>query len=705
MKRVVWPVFLAPILTSSLAAQTDGDTTDRFRLGDVFELEWASDPQISPDGRIIVYARNFFDRMDDRTLSNLWIVGSDGSGHRALTSGDARDGSPRWSPDGGRLLYVSNREGSADIWIRWMESGASAKLTHLESAPSGLSWSPDGRWIAFTMFVEEKDEPFARMPAPPEGADWGKPFRVFEELQYRADGRGYLANGHTHVFVLPAEGGTPRQITSGPHNHGSRPAWTPDGRQLIVSANRHDDWEYDPLNSEIYEVSVADGSVRALTDRQGPDSDPTVSPDGSRIAYVGFDDRYQGYQMTRLYVMSRDGTSPRLLTSELDRDVYDPAWDRDGKGVYFLYDEEGVTKVGYVTLDGAVATLVEGVGGLSLGRPYAGGEFSAARDGRLAFTLVGPDHPADIAVARRGAGKATRLTALNDDLLGHKRLGALEEIWYESSYDGRRIQGWIVTPPGFDPSGTYPLLLEIHGGPFANYGPRFAAEIQLYAAAGYVVLYTNPRGSTSYGQEFGNLIHHAYPSHDYEDLMSGVDALLARGYIDEDRLYVTGGSGGGVLTAWIVGHTDRFRAAVSAKPVINWYSFVLTSDGPAFFYKYWFPGPPWENLEHYMERSPLSYAGNVSTPTMLMNGEVDYRTPISEAEQFYEALKLRKVPSALVRIPDASHGIASKPSNLMGKVAHVLEWFRRYGGPDYGESLSDGGTAIAPAETTGDRRQ
>jgi acylaminoacyl-peptidase len=321
--------------------------------------------------------------------------------------------------------------------------------------------------------------------------------------------------------------------------------------------------------------------------------------------------------------------------------------------------------------------LTENVGGLSIGRPYGGGQFSVAENGRFAFTLSRPDRPADLAVGSRG-NEAKQLTSLNEDLFGHKELGEVEEIWYDSSYDVRKIQGGICKPPGFDPSKKYPLILEIHGGPFANYGDRFSAEVQLYAAAGYVVLYTNPRGSTSYGEEFGNLIHHAYPSQDYDDLISGVDAVIAKGYVDENNLFVTGGSGGGVLSAWIVGKTDRFRAAVVAKPVINWYSFVLTSDNISFYWQYWFPGYPWDNLEHYMKRSPLSLVGNVTTPTMLLTGESDFRTPMAESEQYYSALRLRKVPTALVRIPGASHGIANRPSQLMAKVAHILEWFEMY---------------------------
>ena len=518
---------------------------------------------------------------------------------------------------------------------------------------------------------------FAKPPPKPDGAEWAEPPRVIEKLIYRADGAGFLEDGFTHLFVLPAEGGTPRQVTSGDFNHSARPAWTADSASLVFSANRNPEWEYEPRNSEVYKVSLADGEISALTDRVGPDAAPAVSPDGGRIAYLGFDDRYQGYQIARLYVMNGDGSGARVVSGALDRGAGSPVWSRDGRGLYFQYASEGNGKVGYVSLGGEVDVRADDLGGLSLGRPYSSGSFSVSDSGRIAYTETRPDHPADVAVVDPGS-EPRLLTRLNRDLFGHKELADVEELWYESSFDGRRIQGWIAKPPGFDPDQKYPLILEIHGGPFANYGDRFAAEIQLYAAAGYVVLYINPRGSSSYGEEFGNLIHHNYPGQDYDDLMSGVDAVLARGYVDEDRLYVTGGSGGGVLTAWIVGKTGRFRAAVSAKPVINWYSFVLTADAYNFFYKYWFPGFPWDHPEAYLERSPLSYVGNVTTPTMLLTGEVDYRTPISESEQFYQALKLRKIDSALVRIPGASHGIAKRPSQLIAKVAHILEWFERH---------------------------
>ena len=373
--------------------------------------------------------------------------------------------------------------------------------------------------------------------------------------------------------------------------------------------------------------------------------------------------------------MKLDGSGRREIVADFHRSIQSPHWAADGKSIFFQFNDHGNGKIARESLSGTIEELASDRGS-SIGRPYSGGTYTLSNNDRLAYAWTRPDAAAEVAVG--GVERGGRLTRLNDDLLPHRELAAVEEIWFESSHDGRRIQGWLATPPGFDASKKYPLILEIHGGPFADYGDRFSAEVQLYAAAGYLVLYINPRGSTSYGEEFGNLIHHAYPGNDYDDLMSGVDTVIARGIVDEQRLFVTGGSGGGVLTAWIVGKTGRFRAAVVAKPVIHWTSFVLTADMYNFFWKYWFPGPPWEHLEHYWQRSPLSLVGNVTTPTMLLTGEEDWRTPISESEQFYQALQLRGVDSALVRIPGASHGIASRPSRLIAKVAHILKWFEMH---------------------------
>ena len=283
-------------------------------------------------------------------------------------------------------------------------------------------------------------------------------------------------------------------------------------------------------------------------------------------------------------------------------------------------------------------------------------------------------------------GRLSPLTDLNGDALDHKTMAPVERMELPSSFDGRRIEAWLALPPGQAAEGL-PLILEIHGGPHSAYGPAFSPEVQLYAAKGYAVLYVNPRGSTSYGAEFANLIHQNYPSEDYNDLMDAVDAVIARGVADPDRLFVTGGSGGGVLSAWIIGKTDRFKAAVVAKPVINWASFALTADGYAFFTKYWFRDMPWEDPMHYWQRSPLSLVGNVSTPTMLLTGARDLRTPMSETEQYYQALQLREVETVMVQVPEAFHGIAARPSNLIQKVGHVLAWFDKYNVDD---SASEG---------------
>jgi dipeptidyl aminopeptidase/acylaminoacyl peptidase len=645
---------------------------------DVFQLEYADDVQISPDGSRIVYVRTSHDIMTDRVRRNLWMIDTDGSNHRPLRSEARNFSSPRWSPDGTRIAYVSAVEGSPQLYVRWMDSGQTALLTNLVEPPESIAWSPDGKFIAFTQLVPSDKAPLAAPPSKPDGANWAPPVKVIDSVTYRVDGAGYLESGFTHVFLVSAEGGTPRQLTDGDFNDDGPLSFTPDGRQLVFSANRGADWEREPQNSEVFSVDIATQKLTVLTSRQGPDNSPIVSPDGKRIAYLGYDDRYQGYQVTHLYVMDVGGGNSRVVTASFDRDIDAPKWAADGRGIYFSFDDRGVRKLGYTTLDGKVRTLVEGLGGTDLGRPYTSGNFSVARNGRTAFVHNTPERPADVATATDKGG-ARVLTALNDDLLGVKTLGAVRELTWKSSKDQREIQGWVITPPDYDPAKKYPLILEIHGGPFAAYGPNYATELQLYAAAGYMVLYANPRGSSSYGEEFGNLIHHAYPGDDYFDLMSGVDALIAAGHVDAGNLFVTGGSGGGVLTAWIVGKTDRFRAAVVAKPVINWSSFVLTADMSNFFYKYWFGAAPWEQPQEYWRRSPLSLVGNVKTPTMLMTGESDYRTPIEESEQYYQALKLRKVDTVMVRIPEASHGgMVARPTNLIAKVDNILAWFGKY---------------------------
>jgi dipeptidyl aminopeptidase/acylaminoacyl peptidase len=650
---------------------------------DVFDLQWASDPQVSPDGRSIAYVRMNFDIKTDRARGVIWLVGADGKHPRPLSSA-VTSNAPRWSPDGTRLAYLgAAADGSTQLFIYWMESGATAAISNFTESPEGLAWSPDGRWLGFTMAVPAERKPLkVELPEAPKNAKWADPPKLIDRMVFRVDGAGYLPNVFSQLFIIGADGGAARQLTQGDFDTHGTPAFTVDGKSVLISANRRADADYEPLDSEIYRVDLKDSSIHALTDRRGPDRNPVASPDGRHIAYLGFDDKKLGYQATQLYVMDSDGTHSHSITPALDRDAAAPHWTGDSRQLIFQYDDRGSIKIAAIDLAGKIRVLADDLGGNDVSRPYSGGSFSiaAAAKGaspRFAYTRAAALAPGALATGTSMSDIVT-LTALSDTLLSERSLGAVEEISFDSSVDRRRIQGWIVKPPDFDPSRKYPLLLEIHGGPFASYGPSFAAEIQLYAAAGYVVLYLNPRGSTGYGEEFADLIHHDYPDNDYGDLMSGVDAVLGRGYIDGERLFVTGGSGGGVLTAWIVGHTDRFRAAVVVKPVINWASFVLTADMTNYFYRYWFDAFPWDDLQSYWKRSPLAYVGQVHTPTMLMTGEADYRTPSSEAEQFYQALKLRRIDTALVRVPNASHDISARPSLLIDKVAYVLAWFKAH---------------------------
>ncbi|NHF59467.1 S9 family peptidase [Flavobacteriaceae bacterium TP-CH-4] len=645
-------------------------------LLDIFDMEYITDPQISPDGSKIIYVRNFKDVMTDKNLSNLWVINYDGSNNRPITSGNQNDFYPRWSHDGTKIIFKSNKaDDKVKLYLMWMDTKEIVPLTNTPQAPGQISWSHDDRYLAFNMFVPMKNESIIKMPEKPEGAKWNAPPTYIDKLNYRGDGQGYLKGGNLQLFILSIDGGTPKQLTATPFDHGA-PIWSKDNRTLYFSANFNPDEDFEPNNSELYELDLSDNSINALTDRYGPDDSPILSPDGTKIAYTGLDDQLLGYQLNEVYTMDLTERKPKLLSGDFDRNIQNIQWAGDGKGLYFQYNDQGDTKIGHLSLTGKVTSIAAGLGGTSLGRPYNSGSYSVSKNSRLTYTLGGTEHPSDLAVQDRKGMK--RLTFVNDDLFSFRKLGKVEELWWESTFDQRKIQGWVVTPPDFDPTKKYPLILEIHGGPFLSYGSVFSAEIQAMAAAGYVVLYANPRGSASYGQEFGNLIHHDYPNHDYEDLISGVDAVIQKGYVDDKNLFVTGGSGGGVLTAWIVGKTDRFKAAVVAKPVINWTSFVLYADSPAFFSKYWFGKKPWEDPENYFKRSPLSYVGNVSTPTMLLTGEEDYRTPIAESEQFYAALKLEGVETAMVRIPGASHGIANRPSNLVAKLAGILAWFEKY---------------------------
>jgi len=671
-------VMAAVLLTACSAAAQDRSSggsdaaSERFEAADVFALEHAADPRVSPDGELVAYVRVSGNVMTDRFERSLWVVGADGSGHMALAQVEGAAGSPRWSPSGDRLLFTASEEGASRLCVLDMGTRTVTVVAELARGASSPAWSPDGAWIAFLMFTEGEGAAPVEMPAKPEGAEWGAPAVVIDDPTYKADGSGFLEAGGAEVYVVPADGGTPRRVTRTGGDLSGNLAWTPDGESVVFSANLDDPFG-DPIDTDLYRADVATGELTRLVDRDGPDDFEAISGDGRRVAFTGFDDEVKGHQVSVLSVLDLESGDVRALTGDLDRTVSMARW--DGNSLVAMFNDRGVTKLARVGLNGSREVIAEGLGGMTLGRPYGSAAFSVD-DGVIATVTTTPARPADVAALDRG-GDLRRLTELNEDVLGHKELAGAESITARSGFDGREIQAWVMRPPGFEEGERYPMILEIHGGPYADYGPRFSAECQLFAAAGYVVVYANPRGSTSYGEAFTDLINQNYPGEDYDDLMSVVDEVIAMGIADPDRLYVTGGSGGGVLTAWIVGKTDRFRAAVVAKPVINMISEALYSDGAMYFVRHWFPGPPWEHLEHYWEKSPLSLVGNVTTPTMLLTGEEDLRTPMAESEQYYQALHLAGVPTRMVRVPGASHGIAARPTGLITKVAAILEWFGR----------------------------
>ena len=663
-------------LTVSVAAW--GQDTTPLSPHDIFRLEAASDPQIAPDGETVAYVRRSNDIATDRTLSAVWLVDAHGSDHHALIEGDGETSSPAWSPDGTQLAYVRSEDDTSTIEILTLASGERRTVATLSGGQSGLAWSPDGSQLAWASFRPGTALSPAALPEHDDDADWAAAAQIEERLSFRFDGAGEIPVGRQQLFVLALPDGEPRQLTDDAAGAGGDFAWSADGRSLVFAADRRENNNTLAPDSELHRVWIADGTIETLTGREGPDGSPRPSPDGTHLAWTGFDDHRMGYQNVELYVAGPDAGQPHSLTADLDRSVSNPQWGADGEWIYFQYDDHGRTRVARADLDGRIEPVADGLAPPTFSRPYTGGSYSLATNGTVAATIGSSVRPPDVTLVSP-QGDRRVLTDLNGDVLSGIALSEAEEIHWASPHDGRDIQGWVLYPPDFDPAQEWPMILEIHGGPFSAYGPVFTGELQLMAAAGHVVVYTNPRGSTSYGYDFANLIHHDYPGHDYDDLMGAVDFMLDRGFIDEDRLFVTGGSGGGVLTAWIVGNTDRFAAAVSVKPVINWTSFVLYSDLPQFFYRYWFASAPWEDPEEYWRRSPLSLVGNVTTPTMMMVGGADLRTPRAETEQYYSALQLSGVPTRLVVIPDAYHGIAnSRPSRLLAKVAEILRWFEDY---------------------------
>jgi acylaminoacyl-peptidase len=676
------PTILTSVFALSLSVPglaKDLQAKEPFSAMDVFKIAYASDPVVSPDGQAIAFSRYHMDIMTDSRKSDLWLIDADGKNLRQITKDFDAVGPAVFSQSGDAVAFTAVKGETSHIYVQNLDSAQRTELGQDLTGPENLSFSPDGKWLAFTMPVGYEPKVMGEMPDVPEGAEWAEPIIVETRNAYRADGVGYLPFSSHQVFLIPNKGGTAQQLTHGQQDHYSPLTWLPDSSALLLSINNKNNANK-PLDSDIVSLDLKTLQLTALTTQPGQDLAPQISSDGKRMAWVGneYAPGLAHLFSTQLYSASLDGSDVRSLTSGIDFGVKNFAWHQDNKHIYIQYEERGKEVLALLAEDGTVSKLSDELSGWELDQPYVMGQFSASA-GVAAITLGDTTKPTELGVVDRH-GRVKTITDLNRALHDSVQLASVKEHSVKSSFDQREIQYWVMLPPDFDRAKSYPMLLQIHGGPWAAYGPQFAANDQLYAAAGYVVVYGNPRGSTGYGAEFAETIDHDYPSRDYDDLMDIVDATIAMDFIDENRLFVTGGSGGGTLTAWIVGKTDRFRAAVAVNPAINFIS-MLTSDDNKVSANNWFADLAWDNPMDYWSHSPLSLVGNVTTPTMLICGEEDWRTPIWEAEQYFIALQVEGVDTALVRVPGASHWIEARPSHLIAKVNAVLAWFDRYSIP------------------------
>jgi len=694
--RLLACLILIPCLSAAPAKRPITET-------DLYAFRWIASPQISPDGAKIVYTLVTVNAKHDNYETSLWIIPASGGAQRQLTSG-THDSSARWSPDGRTLAFLrapeqKDKDGKpqpAQIYLLSMDGGEARPLTDIPKGAGRLAWAPDGRTIAFSSTTlskdfdkkkDDKDEPESDV-------------RVIVKAAYRMNGEGYYEPDRpSHIWTvpvpkIPAGPEKAKQITTGEFSE-SDIVWLHDGSKIYFTSNRVREPYYEPPHDEIYTINATGGDLAKVAGIDGPIHAISLSPDGGHLAFVGSLNRGDGlpqrsYSQPDLFITSTEpGAVPRNLTAAYDYDIgggvggdqapprgsgpSKPYWSADGRSIIVDSAEEGRANLKRIDAEtGKVEALSSGDHSLF--------SYSATPDGSKAAVLIStPTNIGDLFLLDGASGRLDRLTHVNDELFSKLSLTEPETIWYKS-FDGRRIQGWVQRPPDFAPAKKYPLILDIHGGPHSAYGYTFDHEFQWMAAKGYVVLYPNPRGSTSYGQEFGNLIQYAYPGDDFKDLMAGVDDLIARGWVDSAKLGVTGGSGGGVLTNWTVGHTTRFKAAVSQRSIADWRDFWYTADF-TLFTPFWFRGAPWEQEADFKARSPITYVDKITTPLMLIEGESDFRTPPGAGgEQMFRALKYLKKPAVMVRFPGETHELSrsGKPVHRVERLQHIVAWFDKY---------------------------
>ncbi len=666
---------------------------------DLFKFTWIADPEISPDGSTVAFVRVVANEKDNRYESAIYTLpSSGGQPPRPLTSG-TRDSSPRWSPDGRWLVFTRavDKDGQTQppqLFLLRTDGGEARVLTDLPKGAGSPVWAPDGKSIAFSSTTAAED---LKKPEPDAKPEHKSDVKVVSRAVYRSNGNPtYVdADRHAHLWVVAmAENGdrpTPRQLTTGEFDERGA-EWAPDGSVIYFTSDRRPESYYEPSDSDLYRVPAAGGDIVKVASIDGTIGAPSASPNGKRIAFVGTlrGDPVRSYSQPDLWVVdATPGSAPRNLTASYDFDVSGGiggdqssprgdqpkpiVWSKDGSTVIVVTAEKGSSNLKRVSLaSGAMESITTTAEDIVA--------YTASADGsRLAATISTQTNIGDISVLSSAGGAPAQITHVNDPLFADIGQSQPEEIWY-TSFDGRKIQGWILKPPDFDPSRKYPMILEIHGGPHSAYGNTYTHEFMWMAAKGYVVLFTNPRGSTSYGQDFGNIIQYHYPGDDYKDLMAGVDEVVKRGYVDPARLGVTGGSGGGLLTNWTITQTQRFKAAVSQRDIADWYGFWFTADFTQF-QPTWFRKAPWEDPQDFAARSPITHIANVTTPLMLVLGDQDYRTPPADGgEMMFRALKYRKIPTVMVRFPRENHELSrsGEPWHRVERLQHIVGWMDKW---------------------------
>jgi dipeptidyl aminopeptidase/acylaminoacyl peptidase len=642
---------------------------------DIFRIKLVSDPQVSPDGSQVAYTVTDLDEKENRYRAAIWLVPLVGGEPRRLTSGQHRDGQPRWSPDGRTLAFTSDRKdgdlAKGQIWTISVDGGESKRLTSLESGVEEFCWSPDGQRIAAVSKVRVGEH------------NPDSDVKVIRTIRFRFDGEGFLEDKYRQIFVIDAGSGEARQLTEGAFEH-QHPAWSPTGHEIAFDSNREPEWEVSPYR-DIYAVRVAGKSIRKVTDSSGEWSTPSWSPDGATLAFYGTRRVMSDSARNELFTVPAGGGSPAAITDHIDRNLRDgatadlvgfpgraPLWNADGNSVSLVFSEHGQVHLARISVpDGEMQELTSGRRRV--------GAISQAPDGSYVYMANTATTAPEIFTCDASGRNERQLTNHNAEWLAEVEIAETEPFWVESA-DGQKVHGWIMKPIGFEEGKKYPLVLEIHGGPFGMYGETMMHEFQLLAARGYVVLYTNPRGSTGYGDDWAGQLFRAWGKHDMPDLMAAVDWAIAQGYVDESRMGVTGGSYGGFMTNWVITHTDRFAAAVTGRCISNMYSMFGTDDIFPASYQQTIGALPWEDPDIYWELSPITYVDQIETPLLIEHQENDHRCPVEQAEQLFTALKRRGKTVELVRFPDESHGMSrtGQPKHRIERLEHILRWFERY---------------------------